>query len=486
MRDETAEKDSKPSKKRKTSSRSSIVNEDSKGKDGGGSSITEGESKTKASPKKSASLPVATEGTAKTKTSPDTKVSKRSPKKSATSPTNPGAEESKSKISPKKRKKRTSKLSEEPSVDQDYTEKQLQDVKVVQADFNDTAQEESRKRVEKSPGTPSLDEVDSSHPLDPGINRNDRGRRSNSPKSRYRMGEGEGGPELMAEQLEPEKVPVVKKKKKRKADVKRNEDKTKKETKKSKSKSQASEKKKEPKKRKKSKDEPASAEVPVATEPEPSPPPEAPITEQPVEILQSAAVSGSIESNTLTFVAAKKGSKSSLDKLTTEEQEIQSANTLPRRKSEDHGKLRKLSNSKPMNHSTSYSDLKAETQKTFREELREASRSQHDMEEAVDASITIDIDPNIKVKKSGLIKEGKGKGKALRPSIFDQSSSPELEVATPISSGAVEDNILDSEFKVKKSGLMVGRKTSSSTRPSILNEQSKESPHGKEGLFTPA
>lgn len=202
-------------------------------------------------------------------------------------------------------------------------------------------------------------------------------------------------------------------------------------------------------------------DVPAAIE-------EMPAAEQPLSLSvdvpppQSAAISGSIESNTLTFVSTKKGSKSSLNQLGDGEEEVQlekeHTNTLPRSKSANLSRRSSRDTSE------------------FRNELREASRSQHDMPEAVATSVTIEIDPNIKVKRSGLVK-----GKNLsRPSIFDQSSSPEPEEVTPISSGPVEDNLLDSEFKVKKSGVVQGRKASATTRPSILDEkETKTTPVGK-------
>lgn len=185
----------------------------------------------------------------------------------------------------------------------------------------------------------------------------------------------------------------------------------------------------------------------------------------------SAAVSGSVESNTMVYKATKHSSKTSLNEPEPPRAQPggQKNATLPRRKSADQGG----SMDSRVSHSTSSSDIREETERAFRKELREASKSQQDMKEV------IDIDPNIKVKKGGAVKEGRGGTR--RPSLpsFDQSSSPEPEEATPVSSGAVEDNILDPEFKVKKSGVMVGRKTSSSARPSILDEQKeKTSPRG--------
>lgn len=332
---------------------------------------------------------------------------------------------------------------------------------MVKAEINDFSHVEVKKTPEhKTPGT---DDVDSPHSST--IDRSDRQRRSSSPKSRYRMGEAVEQPEPTASSSKKRKKSKSEDSKKSKAEErkssKKNEDELKK--KRSKWKDQASEKKvtKDKETKKKRKRSKGGAETSTSSLKEQSSIADSSTNAEPeMTSPQSAAISGSIESNTLTFVAAK-GSKSSLHML-TEGQESQgdslpkeTRNTLPRRrKSVDSG-----------------------VNEAFREELREASQSQHNI--AGNADITVDIDPNIKVKKSGVIKEGKT---SSRPSIFDQSSSPEPEEVMPISSGAVEDNLLDSEFKVKKSGVVVGRKTSSTARPSILDDeqqQSRTSPNGK-------
>ncbi len=352
-------------------------------------------------------------------------------------------------------------------------------VKVVEVEINTTTttQEKARKR-KSSKEQRATGEADRPKPDDE-IDRSNRNRRSNSPKSRYRMEEEEKTPEAKPPKAkaskakaaaEPEKVTigVVKKKKKAKDEgggVQKSTESGKKPSKKKKSKSEGDEKeekKKKPKKKKKSSTDVPSTEVaPTAAATEnmslsvdlPLPPP------------GSAAISGSIESNTMTYTAAKHGSKSSLNKP-EQPQERQNA-TLPRRKSADHSSS---SAEGRVSHSTSSSDIREETEKAFRRELREASQSQHDMKDI------IDIDPNIKVKKGGVIKEGRAVGRRPNLPSFDQSSSPEPGEMTPISSGAVEDNILNPEFKMKKSGVVVGKKTSTSTRPSILDEQKEKTP----------
>lgn len=294
---------------------------------------------------------------------------------------------------------------------------------------------------------PNEDEVD-------GSTRNDRSKRSSSPKSRYQT-ESPADPEV------PGVVTVGVIKKERDSNPKS----------KGSDKKKASKKEKGTKKKEKSKRRVGTTEPPPVEELSPS----------------SAAISGSIESDTLTFVSPKKkGSKSSLKKQKTAEDLTKSKSTesspttkkrstLPRRKSEDHGKVL-----------TSYSSMQDENMKAFREELREASKSQYDIPDggSLDHDVKIEIDSNIKVKKSGQVKEGKS---TPRPSIFEQSSSPEPEEAS-ISSGAalegilndtLETNLLETDFKVKKSGVVVEKKSSTSSRPSIFEEPQK-SPDGKQ------
>ena len=446
------------------------------------------------------------------------KLSKGSPRKKATGPGGKTGKEG------KKIKKKTSTSAEESltgnSIAKSPSKKSSEvskssissgvaspEVKTVQVETNNVSSAEN-----PFPASISVDEVDGSYEME----RNARSRRSGSPKSRYSMGVQEGEDAVTTEK---EKVKRKKSSKKVKGAEGEAENAavgaTKEKVKKKKSKHKESEKqkdaekitvgviakekadKKKPKsedtdkkkKRKKSKEESSSRKTSRDQSQSPSRKAsttakedgsieEMPMTkelpEEPLSLsvdvppAQSAAISGSIESNTLTFVSTKKGSRSSLnqpgdDGEEEEEMERHTTNTLPRRKSADHS--RRSSSSRDVSE--------------FRNELREASRSQHDMPEAVNSSVTIDIDPNIKVKKSGLIK---GKN-LMRPSILDQSSSPEPEEVAPISSGPVEDNLLDSEFKVKKSGVVQGRKTSASTRPSILDEKEKEpTPVGK--LYT--
>lgn len=345
------------------------------------------------------------------------------------------------------------------------------DVQMVQVEINDVRSEDGTSPPQQA--SISVDEVDGSHEID----RSDRQRRSSSPKSRYRMADSVSPTE---QQGEPEKVTVgvitkeEPKKRKKKSKAKASREKKKK-TKKSTEERKVSKDKSQPSPRKVSKEQsqPSSRKASATTKE--TPPPEELKEEPPGSALvpQSAAISGSIESNTLTFVSTNNDpSKSSPNHF--REGKKEDANTLPRSKKSDQGRSPKES----VNHSTSYSNLKDETEKEFRNELREARKSQHDMPGAVTTSMTIEIDPNIKVKKSGQVKGGT----PVRPSIFDQSSSPEPEEVTPISSGPVEDNILDSELKLKKSGVMMGRKTSATTRPSILDEKKKKasrSPSGK-------
>ena len=291
-----------------------------------------------------------------------------------------------------------------------------------------------------------VEEVDS--PLE----RNDRNRRSSSPKSRYHMDD--------IELPESDKVTLgIIKKKKGDSSSKGKDRGGGKGKKKSKS------KEKKELKKVKSKE--------ISSEP----------TDEHMASSSPAAISGSIESSdTLTFVSptkkkSKKRRRSSQETIKAEDV-IESKKSLleQRRKSADHG-IPFDSSKKPMvSHSTSYSSLQEENRKIFCEELRQASKSQYDIANDTDQISKA----NIKVKPSGVIKEKS----PTRPSIFHQlQSSPEpQEPEVSISSGAIEDNLLDSDFKVKKSGLIVGKKTTSATRPSILEEDqtAKTSPKGKQ------
>ena len=389
-----------------------------------------------------------------------------------------GKEEGKETMEKKKKKASRSPVIEE-STDDGTTKKKKRSSRSSFAADDDTRNgtSEAGKKKKKADSKRHSTEVkvqaginDFSIKDPPQIDRSDRHRRSSSPKSRYRLGDAEeAAGEIQAQPEKPTTNGSKKKRKKSKSEDDKKESK-KKEDKKSdreskkkkrKSKDETGEKKatkdKESKKKKRKSSKGETAQE--TAQPEPSTDTSTQQQQSSTEndlTFQSVAISGSIESNTLTFHASKT-SKTSLHSLTETSGTSSRTSTLPRthrRKSTDSG-----------------------NSCAFREELREASRSQHDIQ-SPDKPVTIDIDPNIKVKKSGLIKEGKG---SARPSIFDQSSSPEPEPVTSISSGPVEDNILDPEFKVKKSGVMVGRKTSSTTRPSILNEQDKASPSGKCG-----
>lgn len=66
--------------------------------------------------------------------------------------------------------------------------------------------------------------------------------------------------------------------------------------------------------------------------------------------------------------------------------------------------------------STSYHELSKEDRKTFQEELRKAS-NQHSVDSfGAEGNIKVEIDPNVKVTKSGVVKGGKG---SRRPSLQD-------------------------------------------------------------------
>ena len=73
-------------------------------------------------------------------------------------------------------------------------------------------------------------------------------------------------------------------------------------------------------------------------------------------------------------------------------------------------------NLSPGSRSTSYHELSKEDRKTFQEELRKAS-SQHSVDSSgAEGNIKVEIDPNVKVTKSGVVKGGKG---SRRPSLQD-------------------------------------------------------------------
>ena len=86
--------------------------------------------------------------------------------------------------------------------------------------------------------------------------------------------------------------------------------------------------------------------------------------------------------------------------------------------------------------STSYHDLDKEDRKMFREELRQASKSEYDIAQSQGTGgPKVDIDPNVRVKKSGVV-IGKRKTNE-RPSIFEtdggeaEKEREESEVADP-------------------------------------------------------
>lgn len=452
VKEPSVENDGKLKKKKKASNRASInAGEEAVGSDDTKrNSTANGGGKANSSSRKAASSSATATATEEDKTSPKKRKKKKTTK---------GAEASLIENSA-----RSPARSSEVSKTSLSSKMSSPDVKTVQAEINDPRIEDSH--IPPQNESLSVDEVDGSYNVD----RSARHRRSSSPKSRYRMGDSESPTE---EQGQPEKVTVgvfAKEKEPQKVKKKAKASEKKKKRKKSKEPSSRKVSKEQPQTAS-SKEQSSSRKVSAASKGQAA-------TETPAEEEEpclepvSAAISGSIESNTLTFVS-KEGRHS------PGEQDVKrNANTLPRAKSAGHSRSTQSSAEASVNHSTSssISNLREETEKKFRSELREARRSQHDMPEAINSSLTIEIDPNIKVKKSGQVK-----GKTpVRPSIFNQSSSPEPEDAAPISSGAVEDNILDSELKVKKSGLMVGRKTSATSRPSILDEKQTENrPSGK-------
>ena len=81
--------------------------------------------------------------------------------------------------------------------------------------------------------------------------------------------------------------------------------------------------------------------------------------------------------------------------------------------------------------STSYHELSKEERKTFRDELRKAS-SQHSVDTPEgEGSVKVEIDPNVKVTKSGVVKGGKG---SRRPSLqvdFVGSGIQQTDSASP-------------------------------------------------------
>ena len=81
--------------------------------------------------------------------------------------------------------------------------------------------------------------------------------------------------------------------------------------------------------------------------------------------------------------------------------------------------------------STSYHELSKEDRKFFQEELRKAS-SQHSMDlpEAAEGNVKVEIDPNVKVTKSGVVKGGKG---SRRPSlqVFGDGGIEQADFSSP-------------------------------------------------------
>ena len=62
-------------------------------------------------------------------------------------------------------------------------------------------------------------------------------------------------------------------------------------------------------------------------------------------------------------------------------------------------------------------------QQTVRKELRKPSNSDYNL--AIDPGTTVEIDSNLRVKKSGVVIGLSNRGSSRRPSIFDQSSEGE-------------------------------------------------------------
>lgn len=64
-------------------------------------------------------------------------------------------------------------------------------------------------------------------------------------------------------------------------------------------------------------------------------------------------------------------------------------------------------------------------QQTVRKELRKPSKSDYNL--ATDPATTVEIDSNLRVKKSGVVIGLSSRGSSRRPSIFDQSSEGEAD-----------------------------------------------------------
>jgi len=334
--------------------------------------------------------------------------------------------------------------------------------------------------------------------------RKDRNRRSSSPKSRYRMDDSDAATEVEADKLASSKKKTKKasseedkgkkKKKKKKAEKSVSEEKDQSVSEKKKKTKSASPKKASKKTGSKTYTDGQQTEIL---------PPELPVL--------SAAVSGSFESDTMEFVRKKsshlvevRAEDKPLDEIKNSEKkgkkkknsESYNSNTQSLKREKKKGKslphsqsvsgLRRASvdqgvvssGKHSMSSSQSFSSI--EEQKKFRKELKEASKSEHDL-----SDLASSIDSNIVMKKSGLVK-GKSTSSS-RPSIFNQSSSPEPEMTSMTSLTSTErdfqqdqstedgESIPDPDFKVKKSGKVVGRKTSTTgPRPSILDEQASE------------
>ena len=107
-------------------------------------------------------------------------------------------------------------------------------------------------------------------------------------------------------------------------------------------------------------------------------------------------------SDDLVFIAADKLSKSKTPTVTSKDDTAV-------------GEEPEAMNLSSSSRSTSYHELSKEDRKTFQEELRKAS-SQHsvDNSDGERGSIKVEIDPNVKVTKSGVVKGGKG---SRRPSL---------------------------------------------------------------------
>ena len=136
--------------------------------------------------------------------------------------------------------------------------------------------------------------------------------------------------------------------------------------------------------------------------------------------------SGSSSARTSRSQLATKTSKSKIASEASDDLEWVGPEKLSKKMSESEFKskddsavdevLMEMDRSISSSRSTSYHELSKDDRKTFQEELRKAS-SQHSVDAAddVEGSVKVEIDPNVKVTKSGVVKAG-GKG-SRRPSL---------------------------------------------------------------------